>query len=324
MELRVFKRQRRQLQVSAGKSFADPDTEAFPAYELRFDASLLERSYGSAEPPCSWARDYENARKIFGETEQGRLCRHYLRMECQDLFTGPDGETHEVCGGDNLMRRIAYGTRCGAPQVFAYAVVSDGALRFCEAAAGVGHAAMASGAEEIWCAGEFWLMHQKGRYWLCVSNNSGTYRPSAEDLEKTVRLFQDIVREDFDVEGVLQSDPKATEYLAQGLFKGEGEARAVAPPAVQAPVPVPKMLPLAHPGAGLAAALATADRGMRATPQIQRDLARPTITVTPQPLTARLHPTAPALCPAGPAAIQGHRFTHARVRSAPGGPVQRV
>merc|ERR1719161_1888324 len=66
---------------------------------------------------------------------------------------------------------------------------------------------MSNASEEILFAGEFFIAHEAGRYFVIITNNSGSYRPDKDRLESTRQLFADILG-DVDVEACLQDDPK--------------------------------------------------------------------------------------------------------------------
>jgi len=221
MDLRVWMRRRQQLVMSSGKGLTDPETDVFPVWELQAGSERLSHSYGCSEPPCGWDRKYANAQRVWAATPEGEGLRRGLQAECKCLFGGCDFQSSKVTSGDDLLRHLAHGGRHGLPQVFAFTVLSGGLLRFVEAAAGVAHAGMCEAAEAIWGAGEFWVMHQRGRYWLCVSNNSGTYKPTESVLGQMAAFFKDIVADDFEVEAILQDDSKVKEYMVSGFFKGD-------------------------------------------------------------------------------------------------------
>jgi len=107
------------------------------------------------------------------------------------------------------------------PLVYTYVVLEGGVLRFCEATSVVSHAGMSGAPETLWGAGEFWVQHQRGRYWLCVTNDSGTYAPTLDCLEMVATLFRDIVGEDFEVEAIEQNDPRVKEYWRKGGLRGD-------------------------------------------------------------------------------------------------------
>jgi len=212
---------RRQLQISAGSRDKDPETESFPVYELTAGAARLRRGFRALETaPCHWDRKYANAQKIFGESD---VYRQKLRAEKEALFgnSGARREEREVASGDDLMRLMSLGMRNGRPQVYSFVILDDGVVRICESAAMVMHASKAGAVEEVWGAGEMWFQHARGRYWLCLSNNSGTYKPALEDMRMIAAFFSEVVGGDFEVEMLLRDDPKVEEYWLEGNFKGD-------------------------------------------------------------------------------------------------------
>jgi len=56
-------------------------------------------------------------------------------------------------------------------------------------------------------AGEFFIVHEAGRFFMIVSNNSGSYKPDKDRLENTRQLFIDLLV-DVDVEACLMDDPR--------------------------------------------------------------------------------------------------------------------
>merc|ERR550514_951214 len=112
-----------------------------------------------------------------------------------------------VAGSSEFLSAMSFGFRNGKAQVYAFVISADGRLRFCEAAAEVMHITMADAHEEILMAGEFFIVHQAGRYFVIVTNNSGSYKPDEDRLESTRQLFADILG-DIDVEACLENDPR--------------------------------------------------------------------------------------------------------------------
>jgi hypothetical protein len=110
-------------------------------------------------------------------------------------------------GSSEFLSAMGFGFREGKAQVYAFVITTDGRLRFCEAAAEVMHISMSNASEEILFAGEFFIAHEAGRYFMMVTNNSGSYRPDQDRLENTRQLFADILG-DVDVEACLMDDPR--------------------------------------------------------------------------------------------------------------------
>jgi hypothetical protein len=112
-----------------------------------------------------------------------------------------------AAGSGEFLSAMGFGFREGKAQVYAFVITAEGQLRFCEAAAEVMHISMADASEEILFAGEFFIAHEAGRYFVIVSNNSGSYKPDEDRLENTCQLFADILG-DVDVEACLPDDPR--------------------------------------------------------------------------------------------------------------------
>merc|ERR1719161_3369034 len=120
---------------------------------------------------------------------------------------GPCKDQSTVTGSRELLSAIGFGFRECKAQVYAFVIMADGRLRFCEAAAEVMHITMADASEEILMAGEFFIAFEAGRYFVVVTNNSGSYKPDEDRLENARQLFADILG-DVDVEAYLMDDPE--------------------------------------------------------------------------------------------------------------------
>lgn len=186
---------RQQLLLSAGHWDHDPETAQFPVWETPLPMELCNQHLPQR---LSYHKGYVKADAIWAQTARASQLRSDIRREFAALWRGgvrsrgvQSGNDAPLASGgcfhikDSLafLSAIKYGFRNNKAQVYAFTISVDGRLRFCEAAVQVMHVTMADALPEILFAGEFFLCFEAGRYSLCVTNNSGTYRADAGAME---------------------------------------------------------------------------------------------------------------------------------------------
>jgi hypothetical protein len=194
---------RNQLLISAGHWSNDRETVRFPVWEAELPLDLCAQRIPKA---LHFQKGYPKAEAVWAQTPLGAQIRSDVHRENGAMF-GSCRNKSTVTGSSEFLSAMGFGFREGKPQVYAFVITTDGLLRFCEAAAEVMHISMSNASEEILFAGEFFIAHEAGRYFVIITNNSGSYRPDKDRLESTRQLFADFLG-DVDVEACLQDDPR--------------------------------------------------------------------------------------------------------------------
>lgn len=209
-------RSRSQIMLSAGRFSTDPETERFPVWDIRLPIGVVNRHFATLGP-TSYDRSYDKAVTLFAASVDGMRMRGDLHREHALLFGGLTGEM-SVCGSFDILTALNFGVRYGKPQVFAFVLTVAGQWLLCEAAAEVMHAALADSSPEVLFAGEMFIYFEAGKHWLCITNNSGTYRPGREALDAVQGLLKEVLG-DIEVEGLDVADPRIKTLTVR--YKGD-------------------------------------------------------------------------------------------------------
>lgn len=201
---------RHKLLVSAGHWSTDRETSRFPIWEVELPKSLYNKYLTERLP---FVKGYPKAEAVWASTPEAAHIRSEVHRECAALW-GSCRQKSKVSGSSEFLAALGYGFRESKAQVYAFVITVDGILRFCESAAEVMHITMSDVNKEILFSGEFFLCHQKGRYWLCVTNNSGSYKPSKTLLQSAAMLFSEILG-DVDVEALEMDNPRINELTTR-------------------------------------------------------------------------------------------------------------
>lgn len=201
---------RHQLSISAGHWSKDVETMRFPVWEAELPRTLCNKYFPEKLP---FVKGYQKAECLFQDTLQAAQVRNEVHRECAALF-GSCSKKTTVTGSSEFLSAIGFGFRDSKPQVYAFVITVDCRLRFCEGAAEVMHVTMGDAGKEILFAGEFFVVHEAGRYWLCVTNNSGSFKPSMTRLEQAKQLFAELLG-DVAVEPLEMDNPRIKELTTR-------------------------------------------------------------------------------------------------------------
>jgi hypothetical protein len=182
----------------------------FPVWEAELPQDLCKKYFPERMP---FQKGYKKAEALFQGTALAAQIRNEIHRESLVLF-GSLGQKVEVAGSFELLSAIGFGFRECKAQVYAFVITAEGRLRFCEAAAEVMHITMSDASKEILFAGEFFLCHEAGKYRMCVTNNSGSYRPNEERLQQAKQLFTELLG-DCEVEALDMNDPRIKELTTR-------------------------------------------------------------------------------------------------------------
>eukprot|EP00746_Dinoflagellata_sp_MGD_P165198 gnl/MRDRNA2_/MRDRNA2_94332_c0_seq1.p1 gnl/MRDRNA2_/MRDRNA2_94332_c0~~gnl/MRDRNA2_/MRDRNA2_94332_c0_seq1.p1 ORF type:complete len:437 (+),score=53.45 gnl/MRDRNA2_/MRDRNA2_94332_c0_seq1:92-1312(+) len=194
---------RHQLIISAGHWSNDKETTRFPVWEAELPLDLCARRIPEK---LHFQKGYPKAEAVWAQTALGAQIRSDVHRENVAMF-GSCRNKSVVNGSSEFLSAMGFGFRDGKAQVYSCVLTSDGRLRFCESAAEVMHISLSDANQEILFSGEFFIVHEAGRYFVVVTNNSGSYRPDKDRLESARQLFADILG-DIDVEACLMDDPR--------------------------------------------------------------------------------------------------------------------
>lgn len=184
--------ERQQLLLSAGLWDRDPETTNFPVWEIALSPELCSQHLPQR---LEYHKGYAKADAIWAPTARAAQLRKDISREFSSLWSrASTGSNRGSCskkvkGSVAILSAINYGFRNGKPQVYSFVVSVDGRLRFCEAAAQVMHVTMSDAKPEVLFAGEFFFCSEAGVHSMCVTNNSGTFRPDTKSLEGVKNLF---------------------------------------------------------------------------------------------------------------------------------------
>jgi hypothetical protein len=138
-------------------------------------------------------------------------------------------ESTRLHTGKDFLNFIGFGLRNGYPVVFTYALVDEG-LFFSETGRGIRkdlmskHIIHARGRPAVRYSGTFRVCLANNRPILVVDNDSGTYRPNADDGPRLKAVFESCFPGlSVLVLNVLEEQPKHTlSWLGPGEIQGEG------------------------------------------------------------------------------------------------------
>jgi hypothetical protein len=223
------------LKRSAG-TFSNLCPDTFRVFEV----SLAGVAEAFDNKPTPWNRSYKTAQGFFENTPAGRETRRLFSLEGRTLFGGNVERQTDLSDDVDFLLGFDFGAREMMQQVWAYIVYKD-SMRFCEAGNLIAHCAMAESSDEVWCAGEFIVRHENGQYSLVLDNNSGTYAPSMEALQRCTKLIKnnfsqlhvDAIKFDSDELKVLKKEFHGDPY---NIYSGGLSRNPVAEHAVQRPM----------------------------------------------------------------------------------------
>ncbi|KAG0338016.1 hypothetical protein BG004_007399 [Podila humilis] len=175
-----------------------------------------------------WNRDYDAAKRIFGDNLEGLNIRNALHSQHSYLYRHSQHSVYDGLSTANDIGTLLHGDRLSKDPtqnlkmtVFTYSIVPRG-LYFSETGAAFfqdfmsKHAMHANRATEVMFSGEFRLFQDEcynNRWHLLIDNNSGTYAPKKEELYKVKELFERNFT-DLIVSAVDREDPYLLEIRA--------------------------------------------------------------------------------------------------------------
>ncbi|KAF8942184.1 hypothetical protein BGZ47_006754 [Haplosporangium gracile] len=185
-----------------------------------------------------WNKAYEASKRIFAETLDGTNIRNVLHSQHALLYRHGRSTIYGSVATANELGELLHGDRLrtGSDQdlktvVFTYSIIPKG-MYFSETGTAFfqdfmsKHAMHANRATEVLFAGEFRLYRDEDHnndWSLLIDNNSGTYAPSKDQLDKVQQMFQlnfpDLVvravdREDPYLKNLVEATKKAEEEQA--------------------------------------------------------------------------------------------------------------
>lgn len=201
---------RHQLCISAGHWSKDRETTRFPVWEAELPKDLCKDCFPKMLP---FQKGYQKVEALFQATALASQIRNEVHRECAAVF-GSLSKKVAVTGSTEFLSSIGFGFRDCKAQMYAFVITAECQLRFCEAASEVMHISMCDASKEILFAGEFFLCHEAGRYWMCVTNCSGSYRPCEERLQQAQQLFSKLLG-DCEVEALEMNNPRIKELTTR-------------------------------------------------------------------------------------------------------------
>ena len=193
---------------------------AYRAYEFTLPNTLVYFHLPNDLNPYNMR--YDKAVQLFENTPGGFAKRSALLATFAATFLNRPYSTTsgEITTGDDLLRLIQYGKRGGYDRIFDFSLTMEGVMRMAEASTwgmrdmASKHSVLAQGERVVLYAGT--IMVQNGDT-LVISNDSGTYAPRDEGLEKLANLL----RSEFEGLKVLvlsHQDPRYEELRKTRLF----------------------------------------------------------------------------------------------------------
>jgi len=159
-----------------------------------------------------WNVNYDAAQKIFGNA----VIKNTIQMQHSNLYSN-HSKAGVIYNGEDFLNLLHYGILGGCPRFFTYALM-DNAMFFSETGADFfsdftsKHAMHSNVSEEVRYAGEFhFRKNEADKYRLVIDNNSGTFGPNPDDLDKLKRVMEYNLP-GLEVEAISYKDPKLKEY----------------------------------------------------------------------------------------------------------------
>ncbi|KAG0247942.1 hypothetical protein BG011_000702 [Mortierella polycephala] len=176
----------------------------FYTYRVRL-YHLLDVFGSDPEQYQHWNENYDNAKRIFADSLEGRNIRNALRSQHSYLYRHSRNTVYGALETASDLGNLLHADRLKADPthdlkmiLFTYSIVSK-SVYFSETGAAFfqdfmsKHAMHANRANEVMYSGEFRLFMDEshnGDWTLLIDNNSGTYAPKKEDLHKVKEAFQ--------------------------------------------------------------------------------------------------------------------------------------
>ncbi|KAG0245340.1 hypothetical protein B0O80DRAFT_492748 [Mortierella sp. GBAus27b] len=148
-----------------------------------------------------WNTNYDAAKRIFADSLEGLNVRNALHSQHSYLYRHGRNTVYGALGTGEDWGQLLHGDRLDKDVdlrtiVFTYSIVPKG-LYFSETGAAFfqdfmsKHAMHANRAQEVMYAGEFRLFKDNNGVWtLLIDNNSGTYAPKKEEIDKLKEVFE--------------------------------------------------------------------------------------------------------------------------------------
>ena len=179
---------------------------------------------------CSWNREYPAAQKIFGNgpiayTIRGTIHLQYGSLYRKDKSVVSDNVKCTVHGLKDLIETLPKINEQNKTVRFTYVITTDSFMNFAVTAKDTGqdflskHALHNNAVPELFYAGEFFIddrserFHQTNVPALIIDNNSGTYGPPKERLEKLKKLLQFNFGTDIPIFALDREDPLLKELI---------------------------------------------------------------------------------------------------------------
>jgi len=168
--------------------------------------------YVFGEVKQHWNVNYDAAQRIFGSS----IVKNTIQLQHSNLYSN-HAKSGVITSGDDFLELLHYGILGGVPRFFTYALMED-AIYFSETGADFfsdftsKHAMHSNVSEFVRYAGEFHLRKgDDGKYRLVIDNNSGTFGPNPDDLDKLQRLMEYNLP-GIEVEVISYKNPKLKQY----------------------------------------------------------------------------------------------------------------
>jgi len=197
--------------------FTGSSEDFIPAFSL-FEVELYDINKVFQGKKQHWNVNYKAAQMIFGPGTAGEIVRTAVRAQHSSLYREGTLRTYsnKFAFGQELLQLLRYGVRSKRRYFYTYAITDK--WRFSETGADFfkdfmsKHAMHSNCGEEVYYAGEFHIQKPPtGPARLVLDNNSGTYGPDKNDLQKLKALFQ-LNFPDLEVEALDFNDPKLAQY----------------------------------------------------------------------------------------------------------------
>lgn len=164
-----------------------------------------------------WNQNYDSAKSIFASGPKSTAIQQVIRTQHARLYVHDNTTIYgTLSSGKEFLEMFNNGRRQNIPRYYTYVIVPNG-MYFSETGASFftdfmsKHAMHSNAAQEVCFAGEFHIQQRDGKYIMIIDNNSGTYAPPKERVEKLLQFFT-FNFPDLAVEAYDREDPALKEY----------------------------------------------------------------------------------------------------------------